>query len=294
MPQRLHITSARFTKSALRGCVLALTLALATPFNIFSNTFTIAGNDSTETSQRQHNRMPVTRHPRVATTEPEAFPDSIYLSVPEGGTPFLVGDSIYLADNDSTMSIVTEGIVPIDTCTTCADNFDPDYIIRDFNPDPNRAAWMSALFPGLGQLYNRRYWKLPIIAGGFMGLIYGYSWNNRMFEDYTQGYRDLMDSDPSTRSYMDFYPPGTDESTLNREWLQRLFKSRKDYYRRNRDLCVIGMIGVYVVAIVDAYVDASLTHFDISPQLSLDMAPTIIPDGRARHPGFGLAWALNF
>ncbi|MDE7397781.1 MAG: hypothetical protein K2M98_08655 [Muribaculum sp.] len=268
-------------------------LAVIAPFNIFSNTFTYAPADSSTIVPSHRARKPVIPH-RATSAVPEAFPDSIQLSFPADSNPVLEGDSIFVSPNDSTVAVIPEGFIPIDTCTTCGSDIDPDYIIRDFNPDPTRAAWLSALFPGLGQLYNRRYWKLPLVAGGFMGLLYGYSWNNRMFEDYTQGYRDLMDNDPLTNSYMDFYPPGTNESTLNREWLQRLFKSRKDYYRRNRDFCVLGMVGVYLVAIVDAYVDASLTHFDISPDISLDMAPTIIPDARASHPGFGLVWALNF
>lgn len=76
-----------------------------------------------------------------------------------------------------------------------------------FNPSPMRAVWMSALFPGLGQIYNRRYWKLPIVIGGFMGLGYATEWNNRQYADYMQAYRDLLDSDPTTKSYMDFFPP---------------------------------------------------------------------------------------
>lgn len=163
-----------------------------------------------------------------------------------------------------------------------------------FNPSPTRAVWLSALFPGLGQIYNRRYWKLPIIVGGFMGLGYATSWNNTMLNDYQRAYRDIMDSDPTTNSYMDFFPPTINESDLDKTWLSNLLKSRKDFYRRNRDLCIIGMVGVYLLAMVDAYVDASLSHFDISPDLSMDVVPTLIQDGRATGPGFGLCWALNF
>ena len=87
---------------------------------------------------------------------------------------------------------------------------------KEFNPDPTRAVWMSALFPGLGQIYNRRYWKLPIITAGFMGLGYGTSWNARMHSDYSTAYADLMDDDPDTKSYMDFFPPTVDESSLGK------------------------------------------------------------------------------
>ena len=163
-----------------------------------------------------------------------------------------------------------------------------------FSPNPTRAVWMSALFPGLGQIYNRRYWKLPIIVGGYLGLGYATSWNNNMLKDYQQAYLDIMDDDPSTNSYMNFFPPNTVESNLDRAWLERLLRSRKNFYRRNRDLCIICMVGVYALAMVDAYVDASLSHFDISPDLSIDWSPAVIPDQRVKMPGIGLNWALNF
>ncbi len=163
-----------------------------------------------------------------------------------------------------------------------------------FNPDPTRAVWMSALFPGLGQVYNRRYWKLPIIVGAYFGLGYATTWNNNMLTDYQRAYSDIMDNDPNTNSYMHLFPPTTNEADLDQAWLKRVLKSRKDFYRRNRDLCIICMVGVYFIAMVDAYVDASLSHFDISPDLSLDWSPAVIPDARGNLPGFGLSWALNF
>lgn len=164
-----------------------------------------------------------------------------------------------------------------------------------FDPDATRAAWMSALFPGLGQLYNRRYWKLPIVVGGFMALGYATSWNNSMLKDYNRGYADMMDNDPNTKSYMDFFPPNVQEQDLDKTWLTNLLKSRKNFYRRNRDLCIISMVGVYLLAMVDAYVDAQLTHFDISPDLSLDFQPTLLPPARAgAWPSVGFLWAVTF
>lgn len=163
-----------------------------------------------------------------------------------------------------------------------------------FNPNPTRAVWMSALFPGLGQVYNRRYWKLPIIVAGYMGLGYGTSWNARMFQDYQTAYADIMDDDPNTKSYLDFFPPNVDESSLDKTWLSRTLKSRKDYYRRNRDLCIICCVGLYLLAMLDAYVDASLSHYDISDDISLDVAPTIMVAPGVHRPTPGLHWALTF
>ena len=177
-----------------------------------------------------------------------------------------------------------------------APGYSPEYGLRlPFNPSPTRAVWLSALVPGLGQVYNRRYWKLPIIIAGFMGLGYGTSWNNTQFNDYSRAYADLMDADPNTKSYMDFFPPTTSESDLDHDWLARTLKNRKNYYRRNRELCIIFMVGVYLLCMVDAYVDATMAHFDISPDLSLDIQPTVFPTpGQNNKPSMGLQWALNF
>lgn len=164
----------------------------------------------------------------------------------------------------------------------------------EYNPDPNRAVWMSALFPGLGQIYNRRYWKLPIVVAGYLGLTYATSWNNGMLTDYTRAYRDIMDTDPSTNSYMNFFPPTVNEDDLDKTWLTSILKNKRDFYRRNRDLCIICMVGVYLLAMVDAYVDASLAHFDISPDLSMNVTPTLIPDTRSTIPSIGVSWAFNF
>ena len=143
-----------------------------------------------------------------------------------------------------------------------------------FSPDPNKAVWYAALFPGGGQIYNRKYWKLPLVYGGFMGLTYGYSWNQKYFKGYSNAYRDLVENNPN-KSYLDYVRPGFDVEG-NRKWLENALKNKKNSYRRNRDLCVISMIGVYLLAMVDAYVDASLYHFDISPNISMRVEPAII------------------
>lgn len=166
---------------------------------------------------------------------------------------------------------------------------------RIFNPSPSRAVWLSALCPGLGQIYNRSYWKLPIVIGGFMGLGYATNWNNNQYQDYLQGYRDLLDNDPQTKSYMDFFPPTVKEEDLDRTWLERVFKSRKDYARRNRDLCIIGLVALYALCMLDAYVDASLMHFDVSPDLSVEWAPALMQQyAGGGKPAIGVNWAFTF
>ncbi|MDE6692422.1 MAG: hypothetical protein K2K05_03465, partial [Muribaculaceae bacterium] len=95
-------------------------------------------------------------------------------------------------------------------------------------------------------------------------------------------------------SYMDFFPPTVSEGDIDKSWLTKVLQSRRNYFRRNRDLCIICMVGVYLLAMVDAYVDASLSHFDISTDLSMDVTPTLIRDTHSRYPSVGMQWAFNF
>ena len=134
-----------------------------------------------------------------------------------------------------------------------------------------------------------------------MGLSYGTSWNNRMRSHYSKAYHDATDNDPNTRSYMNFYPPTVKEDDLDMDWLQRALKSKKDYFRRYRDICIFSMIGVYLLNVLDAYVDASLSHFDISPDLTVDVKPAVISNYSggssytpSRLPGLGLQCAISF
>ena len=148
-----------------------------------------------------------------------------------------------------------------------------------WTPNPNRALWLALVIPGGGQIYNRKYWKLPIFYGGMMGCIYALTWNNMMYRDYSQAYLDIMDSDPTTQSYNKFLHLGATITAANEERYKTLFKSRKDKYRRWRDMSMFCLIGVYALSVIDAYVDAELSEFDISKDLSLKVAPTVIPGG---------------
>ena len=154
-----------------------------------------------------------------------------------------------------------------------------------WTPNPNRALWLALVIPGGGQIYNRKYWKLPIIYGGMMGCIYALTWNNMMYRDYSQAYLDIMDSDPTTQSYNKFLHLGATITQANEERYKKLFKSRKDKYRRWRDMSMFCLIGVYALSVIDAYVDAELSEFDISKDLSLKVAPTVIPGGSSFSSG---------
>ncbi len=142
-----------------------------------------------------------------------------------------------------------------------------------FNPNPLRATWLAMIFPGGGQIYNRKYWKLPIVYGGLAGCAYALSWNNKMYKDYAQAYRDYSDKNPNTNSFKTLIPSFANYSTTQ---LTTILKNRKDLYRRYRDLSIFSLIGVYLLSIVDAYVDAELSNFDISPDLSMKVEPVIM------------------
>lgn len=167
-----------------------------------------------------------------------------------------------------------------------------------WRPNPKRAMWLALVLPGAGQIYNRKYWKLPIVYGGFVGCAYALRWNNQMYRDYSQAYLDLMDDDPNTQSYNQFLHLGAKIDDSNKARYQKLFKSRKDTYRRWRDLSVFCLIGVYALSVIDAYVDASLSEFDISKDLSLRVEPTIINNNHERNPlksnSLGINCSLNF
>ena len=158
-----------------------------------------------------------------------------------------------------------------------ADSLPPptDFNKKIFIPNPTRATWLAVVFPGGGQIYNRKYWKLPIIYGGFAGCAYALSWNSKMYKDYSQAYLDIMDSNPNTNSWQDLLPPN---ANYNEEQLKNTIKRRKDTFRRYRDLSIFAFVGVYLISIIDAYVDAELSNFDISPDLSMKVEPTVIND----------------
>jgi len=101
-------------------------------------------------------------------------------------------------------------------------------------------------------------------------------WNNMMYKDYSQAYLDIMDDDPGTASYNKFLHLGRQITSANEDRYKQIFKSRKDKYRRWRDLSFFCMIGVYAVSVIDAYVDAELSSFDISKDLSMKVRPTVI------------------
>jgi hypothetical protein len=172
----------------------------------------------------------------------------------------------------------------------------PGMELPAFKPNPAKAVIYSAIFPGLGQIYNRKYWKLPLVYGAFMGCAYAISWNNRNYSDYSQAYMDIMSEDPETNnSWINFLPANADpEQYIEDTNFKESLKSRKDYFRRYRDLSIIITVGVYFITMIDAYVDAQLFDFDISPDLSLRVEPTMTQPTSYSSRTYGLNCSIKF
>lgn len=148
---------------------------------------------------------------------------------------------------------------------------------KTFKPDPKKAVIYSAIFPGLGQIYNRKFWKLPIVYGGFVGFAYAISWNNGYYQDYFQAQKAILDDDPANDSvWGSLLPYGQTIETVDKQWFSGVLKDRKDYFRYYRDFSIILAVAWYGLTIVDAYVDAQLFEFDVSPDLSLRVEPAIL------------------
>ena len=197
-------------------------------------------------------------------------------------------DSVLTAQDSSNLAKLNQSLKPVKKKRDWS----------TWHPEAKRAMWMALVLPGAGQIYNRKYWKLPIIYGGFVGCAYAITWNNQMYHDYSQAYLDIMDDDPNTQSYNQFLHLGATIDASNIDRYKEIFRKRKDKFRRWRDMGVFVMIGVYAFSVIDAYVDASLSEFDISDDLTLRVEPTVMNDKRTNNPfksaSLGLQCSLKF
>jgi hypothetical protein len=145
---------------------------------------------------------------------------------------------------------------------------------------PRKASILSAVLPGLGQAYNRKYWKIPVIYSIAGGLSYLYISNHEKYSFYRKNLKYLNDDDPST----------VNETTYNTQDLIDL----KKYYKKYSDFAVIGLGLLYVLNIIDANVDAHLRTFDVSDDLSLRLHPFLIPQSGSLRTGAGILICYKF
>ena len=160
-------------------------------------------------------------------------------------------------------------------------------------PNPTKATWLALVIPGGGQIYNRKYWKLPIFYGGFAGCAYALTWNSKMYKDYSTAYKDAMNGNMQSSSITDLLPPGY---KISETQLKDLLRKRKDTYRRYRDLSIFAFIGVYLLSVIDAYVDAELSNFDITHDLSMKVEPAVIDNriNNSSNRSVGLQCSFRF
>ncbi|MBQ3438666.1 MAG: hypothetical protein IJG35_01640 [Bacteroidales bacterium] len=174
----------------------------------------------------------------------------------------------------STLSFVGAGLVWWGSLLDGTMNFQTDR-----HPDPGKSTVYSILFPGLGQIYNGEYWKIPIYWGAIAGGVYFYSTNKRNYERYKWIYNQASSTDPEVEK-----PPITAENALY----------YRDIYRRYRDYSILATALFYVVQIVDANVFAYMQDFEIDDDISLRVEPTVISPDYAQAPAMGLGFTLRF
>lgn len=188
-------------------------------------------------------------------------------------------DSIDAANQEQLMELQSPVVIDVKEA-------DSVQLAKQWIPNPTKATWMALVFPGGGQIYNKKYWKLPIFYAGFAGCAYALTWNNRMYKDYSAAYKDAVNNNWKAKSITELIPARYLERTSASQ-VTDLLKRRKDTYRRYRDISVFAFIAVYALSVIDAYVDAELSNFDISPDLSMRVEPAVIDNQWSAKGGLG-------
>jgi len=160
---------------------------------------------------------------------------------------------------------------------------------KEINPlAPSRAAFYSAVLPGLGQIYNKRYWKVPIVFGALGLSISTYSFNNTEYRRVLNAFK---------RRQAGF----TDDEFFDRngdgvgpDFSDTALEDAQERFQRNRDLALLITIGLYAFNIIDANVDAHLKQYNVSDQLGMDIKPYLDLNQITGTPVYGLAMEVKF
>lgn len=148
---------------------------------------------------------------------------------------------------------------------------------------PSKASIYSAILPGLGQAYNKKYWKIPIIYVGFGAFIYYINWNNGWYVLFKNAYKDLsvpegFDKEAFVQKYskLPYLSTFNYDNQVDKNNVEQYLTKYQEYFRRNRDLLIICTAAFYGLNIIDASVDAHFFNFDISDNLSMKWNPSTI------------------
>ena len=176
---------------------------------------------------------------------------------------FFIGNSIVFAQTKTEDAIITAKE------TEKPDNIDP--------LTPAKAAFYSAILPGLGQAYNKKYWKIPLVYGAIGTTLYFYIDNKKKYNEYRDAYKSRLAGNPDPD-----YDYLTDTQLI----------SAQEFYQRNASLSGLFVIGFYVLNIIDANVDAAILQFNVNKNLSL--TPDISPDAVTFKSNLGLTINYRF
>ncbi|MGM9806044.1 MAG: DUF5683 domain-containing protein [Candidatus Aphodosoma sp.] len=235
----------------------------------------------------------------LPVTAGASLPDSLSVAdtvVRDAGSrmpPETAGEAHFTADTanivlDIDTSIVTGGDT-VTALTRAQRRAQRQLANAGFRPNPDKSLWYALAFPGLGQIYNRKYWKLPIIYGGALGVVYAITWNGNKYSDYKRAYIDVTDSNPNTNYHLEVIPTGYPESSA-----ETYVRNRMNTYRNYRDISIVVGVALYALTIIDAYVDAQLADFDVSPELSMKLRPCLETQPDSMQPAIGCALRLAF
>jgi len=164
---------------------------------------------------------------------------------------------------------------------------------------------LAVAFPGIGQVYNRKYWKIPFVYAGFGGLAYSVGFNTSKYNEMMKAYQDFTDQIPETDSYLELikgsepseYDPVLHPETYDpssQSWVEDNLLKAVDYYKKYRDLTYIGIAAWYLITVLDANVDASLANFDVTDNLDLQVAPLQLPVPGVIGAGFNISLIFTF
>ena len=199
-------------------------------------------------------------------------------------TTEVVPDTLRLLDAENIQEIKVNA-VGIDTLLVLEEDgvkYVRSLNINDMHHSPHTATMYAAILPGLGQIYNRKYWKLPFLYGGVAALCCAIHFNSKYYNKYHDAYRDFVIRDPNNKSYVEIIERTNltveEVETTYQNWFTTALRNKKDYYRRYRDLSYFGMVGLYIVQIIDACVDAHFYNFDVDDDLSYKVMPMMATD----------------
>lgn len=154
------------------------------------------------------------------------------------------------------------------------------FLSKDY-PSPKTAAYLSLALPGAGQMYNKRWWKVPLVYGAIGGVVYAIDYNQGWYKRFRTAYTQKLNDE--TTEFAGF--------AIDNE---RSLKLARDKFDKRTQLSYIGLVFVYALQSVEAFVDAHLKTFNVDDDLSLQIKPSMQTNGLYGQPAIGIGISLGF